>query len=77
MAAYEICIRNAMRLLRRNMSPRPRLICRPCSPPEALAEIPGLIGQPVGVLLMRPALSHLFWHMGEVELLTQLAKASS
>jgi hypothetical protein len=43
--------------------------------PEALAEVQGLLEQPLGVLLMRPTLSHLFWHMGEVELLIQLARA--
>ena len=29
-------------------------------------------GLPVGVLLLRPGLSHLLWHMGEVDLLLQL-----
>jgi hypothetical protein len=48
----------------------------PYGTPEALAEVEGLYGLPVGVLLMRPTLSHLFWHLGEVELLIQLGKAS-
>jgi hypothetical protein len=48
----------------------------PYNTPEALAEVEGLFGQPLGVLLMRPTLTHLFWHMGEVELLIQLGKAS-
>lgn len=44
--------------------------------PESLAEVEGLVGQPVGVLLMRPTLGHLFAHLGEIDLLLQLAKAS-
>jgi hypothetical protein len=48
----------------------------PYQKPEALAEIQGLIDQPLGVLLMRPVMTHLFWHMGEIELLIQLGKAS-
>ena len=44
--------------------------------PEALAEVEGLVGLPVGVLLMRPTLGHLFAHIGEIDLLLQLANAS-
>jgi hypothetical protein len=43
----------------------------------SLDEVAGLAGQPVGVLLMRPAMGHLFWHLGELDLLLQLAKAAS
>jgi hypothetical protein len=46
------------------------------STPAALAEVEGLSGMSVGVLLMRPALGHLFWHLGEIDLLLQLADAS-
>jgi hypothetical protein len=42
------------------------------STPQALEEVSGLAGLPVGVLLLRPGLSHLLWHMGEVDLLLQL-----
>jgi hypothetical protein len=41
--------------------------------PGALYEVAGLDGQPVGVLLLRPAISHIFVHVGEIELLAQLA----
>jgi hypothetical protein len=40
--------------------------------PEALEEVEGLAGLPIGVLLQRPTLGHLFWHLGEVDLLLQL-----
>lgn len=40
----------------------------------ALEEVAGLVGLPVGVLMLRPALSHLLWHMGEVELLLHLGR---
>ena len=45
--------------------------------PETLSEVEGLVGIPVGQLLMRPAVSHLFMHAGELELLGQLARRSS
>jgi hypothetical protein len=43
----------------------------------SLDEVSGLAGQPVGVLLMRPAMGHLFSHLGELDLLLQLAKTRS
>jgi hypothetical protein len=47
---------------------------------EALAEIEGLGDLPLGILLARPGMGHLFWHLGEADLLLQqaqrLAKAS-
>src|SRR4051794_2961823 len=42
-------------------------------PPAALAEVEGLGGLPLGVLLMRPAVSHLLVHFGELDTLLQLA----
>lgn len=42
--------------------------------PEALAEVAHLPDQPIGVLLMRPATSHLLMHLGELELLIQQAR---
>ena len=45
--------------------------------PAALAEVSGLHGVPVGVLLLRPAISHVFHHAGEVELLMSVAASSS
>jgi hypothetical protein len=45
--------------------------------PAALEEVEGLVGLPVAVLLQRPAMGHLFWHLGELDLLLQLAKAAS
>jgi len=42
--------------------------------PEALAEVSHLGGLSLGVLLARPAMSHLLMHLGEVDLLVQLAK---
>jgi len=42
--------------------------------PEALAEIPGFGDFPIGVLLLRPAISHQFRHMGELDVLIQQAK---
>jgi DinB superfamily len=41
--------------------------------PAALAEVDGLGQLPLGVLLMRPAVSHLLMHFGEVDTLIQLA----
>jgi hypothetical protein len=41
--------------------------------PAALAEVDGLGGLPLGVLLMRPAVSHLLVHFGELDTLLQLA----
>ena len=41
--------------------------------PEALAEVKHLAALPVGQLLLRPAVSHLLVHLGEVELLIQQA----
>ncbi len=43
------------------------------STPGALAEVAGLRDATVGAMLLRPAMSHLLWHMGEVETLGQLA----
>ncbi len=44
------------------------------STPAARAEVSQLGGRSVGVLLLRPAISHVLLHMGEVELLGQLAR---
>ncbi|HET7310940.1 MAG TPA: DinB family protein [Mycobacteriales bacterium] len=41
--------------------------------PAALAEIEGLGQLPLGVLLMRPAVSHLLMHFGELDTLIQLS----
>jgi hypothetical protein len=49
----------------------------PYTSPASLEEVSGLAGLPVGVLLMRPALGHLFWHLGELDLLVQLGKNPS
>jgi hypothetical protein len=43
--------------------------------PEALAEIDGLAALPLGILLVRPGVSHLFAHLGEAEVLLQLARS--
>ncbi|HYN48521.1 MAG TPA: hypothetical protein VER83_06610 [Candidatus Nanopelagicales bacterium] len=43
--------------------------------PGALAEVEGLNGLTVGVLLLRPGLSHLVRHLGEVETLAQIARS--
>jgi hypothetical protein len=40
----------------------------------ALSEVTGLIGQPLGLLLARPTMSHLLVHLGETELILQLAR---
>ena len=45
--------------------------------PAALADVAGLHGVPVGVLLMRPAVSHVFHHAGEVEVLIGVARSAS
>jgi DinB family protein len=41
--------------------------------PAALAEVDGLGELPLGMLLMRPAVSHLLVHFGELDTLLQLA----
>ena len=41
--------------------------------PAALAEVDGLGQLPLGVLLMRPAVSHLLMHFGELDTLIQLS----
>lgn len=41
--------------------------------PAALAEVEGLGQLPLGVLLMRPAVSHLLMHFGELDTLIQLS----
>ena len=43
--------------------------------PAALADIEGLDGLPVGLLLLRPGFSHLLGHLGEVDILAQIARA--
>jgi hypothetical protein len=43
--------------------------------PEALAEAQGLIGVPVGVLMLRPVTSHCVMHFGEIDILSQVAAA--
>jgi hypothetical protein len=45
------------------------------STPEALAEVTHLPTLPIGVLLMRPAVSHQLMHLGEIDLLVQQARA--
>ena len=45
--------------------------------PAALAEVEHLPDLPIGVLLMRPATSHLLMHLGELELLIQQAKRTA
>jgi hypothetical protein len=42
--------------------------------PAALKEIEHLPGLPIGMLLLRPAISHVFIHLGEIETLTQLGR---
>ena len=41
--------------------------------PAALAEVEGLGQLPLGVLLMRPAVSHLLMHFGELDVLIQMS----
>jgi hypothetical protein len=41
--------------------------------PAALSEVDGLGELPLGVLLMRPAVSHLLMHFGELDTLIQLS----
>jgi DinB superfamily len=43
--------------------------------PEALADVEGLDGLSVAMLLMRPATTHVFRHLGEVETLISIARA--
>jgi hypothetical protein len=43
--------------------------------PGALEAIDGLDGLSVGMLLLRPGLAHLLRHLGEIETLSQLARA--
>jgi len=45
--------------------------------PAALAEVEHLPDLPIGVLLMRPATSHLLMHLGELEVLIQQAKRAA
>jgi len=45
--------------------------------PAALAEVEHLPDLPIGVLLMRPATSHLLMHLGELELLIQQARTTA
>ncbi len=47
---------------------------RAYSTPEALVEVRELGGLSTGRLLLRPALTHVFRHLGEVEILGQLAR---
>jgi len=42
--------------------------------PEALAEVEHLDGLTIGELMLRPAVSHVFAHVGEIELLVQLVR---
>jgi hypothetical protein len=42
--------------------------------PAALEEVEHLPGLPIGALLLRPAISHVFMHLGEIETLTQLGR---
>lgn len=41
--------------------------------PAALAEVQGLVGLPVGMLLARPTMGHLFMHLGELGVLVEHA----
>src|SRR4051794_14101483 len=41
---------------------------------EALAEVAHLPELPLGALLLRPVMSHVLMHLGEVEILVQLAR---
>ena len=57
---------------------RERQNARPAyNTPAALAEVEHLPDLPIGVLLMRPATSHLLMHLGELELLIQQAHRSA
>ena len=44
---------------------------------EALADIEGLDGLTVGVLLLRPAMTHVFRRLGELETLGSIARATT
>jgi hypothetical protein len=44
---------------------------------EALADIEGLDGLTVGVLLLRPAMTHAFRHLGELETLGSIARTTA
>ena len=43
--------------------------------PEALSAISGLGQLPLGMILQRPSMAHLYRHMGEIDLLAQLAQS--
>lgn len=47
---------------------------RAYSTPEALAEVAGLGGLSVGLLMLRPAMTHVLRHLGEVETLGGVAR---
>jgi hypothetical protein len=44
--------------------------------PEALADVAALDGLTVGVLLLRPATTHVFRHLGEVDAILSIARAA-
>ena len=46
------------------------------STPEALLDVASLDGLTTGVLLLRPATTHVFRHLGEVDALLAIARAS-
>ena len=43
--------------------------------PEALAEISGLGDLSLGAMLQRPSMAHLYRHLGEIDLIAQLARS--
>jgi len=46
------------------------------STPEALADVNGLDGLTIGVLFLRPATTHVFRHLGEVDALLSIVRAA-
>ena len=46
------------------------------STPKALKDVAGLDGLSIGVLLLRPATTHVFRHLGEVDALLSIARAA-
>ena len=49
---------------------------RSYSTPEALADVASLDGLTIGVLFLRPATTHVFRHLGEVDALLSIARAA-
>ena len=46
------------------------------STPEALADVASLDGLTIGVLFLRPATTHVFRHLGEVDALLSIVRAA-